>query len=89
MFPLQSDLRAQAEHLADTHIKHLIVRSSDTWQTYHILRCMKEARARARMNPVTLVTQAHSRQEEVRKEKSTGEEKGRETQMITIPCPPS
>lgn len=48
-----------------------------------------ERHTRAHMNPVTLVTQAHSRQEEARKEESTGEENGREAEIITIPCPPS
>lgn len=38
---------------------------------------MKEGHARAHMNPVTLVTQAHSRQKEVRREEGTGEEKGK------------
>lgn len=41
------------------------------------------------VNPVTLGTGAHGRQEEARKEESAGEENGREAEMITIPCPPS
>lgn len=51
--------------------------------------CAQCAHARAHMNPVTRVTQAQGRQEEARKEESTGEERGREAEIITAPCPPS
>lgn len=51
---------------------------------------MEEGGALAQhVNPVTLGTGAHGRQEEARKEESAGEENGREAEMITIPCPPS